>query len=490
MNSQGHHGRHSFAGKNLLCSLSSYDVEKIGKFGRMFRNLSPLYLRPSVLETLGKADDGPMLAAGAPNYTNDIPLGMIFFGQFIDHDITFDTTTNFTSINNPIEIDNTRSANLDLDNVFGGGPEDEPFLYDNPRSRGLYLLTGKTNNNQGQGTSLEKHDLARTGTGTAIIGDPRNDENRVLSQLQLAMIRFYNATYHKMKTDYDARAIKKSAKEIYEEARISVTWHYQWIVINEYLPAICGEKIVSDILGNGRKFYKPCLEAYIPVEFSVAAYRFGHSMISEEIKLQPSGATGSIFSPAFGLGFSRISSTNQVIDWKSFFDFDGNFQKAEKLDTKLAKALLDLKFINSPNPADRSLATRNLRRGQSFLLPSGESVCQFLERPENEVNDVKNRITNIAETHGLDMASGTPLWFYILAEAEEIGKLKSSGGSIPGEGLGPVGATIVAEVIIGLLELDNHSFLGSNRDWSPNLGTNNDFKMKDLLEMAESAIEL
>ncbi|MBR9915177.1 MAG: peroxidase [Algicola sp.] len=489
MNNQRHHGRHSFVGKNELCSMSSYDKEQIGRFGRMFRSLSPLYLKPKSLEALGSAD-GPMLSGDPANFTNDIPLGMIFFGQFIDHDITFDTTSNFFSINSPTEIENTRSANLDLDCVFGGGPEDEPFLYDNPNTRGLYLLTGKTNNNQGQGVALEKHDLPRTGTGTAIIGDPRNDENRVLSQLQLAMIRFYNAAYDKLKSDYAANSISKSSKDIYEEARELVTWHYQWVVINEFLPAMCGQKIVSDILGKGRQVYKPCDTGYIPVEFSVAAYRFGHSMIAENIKLQPTGTEGSIFSPAIGMGFSPIKNNNQIIDWKSFFDFDGTHQKAEQLDTKLAKALLDLKFINSTNPADRSLATRNLRRGQSFLLPSGESVAKCLDRPQSEIDDVKNLINNIAQTHDIDLSAGTPLWFYILAEAEEIGKLNDSGGSTPGEGLGPVGAIIVAEVIIGLLELDPHSFLGSNRDWTPSFGNGNEFTMKDLLEMANTAIEL
>jgi len=481
---KNNHGQHSFFGKNALCTLKSYQFESIGRFGRMFREVSPLYLNPIELNKLG-APGGPMEGTSIAQLTSNVPLGMIFFGQFIDHDITFDTHSNFSSINNPTEIENTRSANLDLDCVFGGGPEDEPFLYDKPNGRGLYLLTGKSNQNQGQAAKLEKHDLARTGTETAIIGDPRNDENRVVSQFQLAMIRFYNANYDAIKTADPA----KSAVEIYEEARKRVMYHYQWIVVNEFLPLLCGSKIVGEILGSGRKFYKPCNGAFIPVEFSVAAYRFGHSMINQELKLQPTGDTHSIFSSEFGRGFEKIKNEKQIIHWEALFDFDGNYQRAEKLDTKLAAILLDLPFINSNNPADRSLATRNLRRGQSFLLPSGETIAQCMQRDTAEINDVKNLIQNLSQNHAINLENGTPLWFYILAEAEEIGRVDSSGNK-PGEGLGPVGATIITETIIGLLEMDENSYLGSNRDWSPTLGVNGVFTMKDLLTMSNSAIEL
>ncbi len=481
---RSNHGMHSFFGKNDLCKIEFYNVESIGKFGRMFRNVSPLYNNPQVLNKLGEKG-GAMDINGSPQFTANVPLGMIFFGQFIDHDITFDTSSSFSSINNPNSIDNTRTATLDLDSIFGGGPEDEPFLYDKPNGRGLYLLTGKTNQNQGQGAALEKHDLARTGTETAIIGDPRNDENRVISQMQLAFIRFYNALYHKKKTDDP----HKSAGELYEEARHEATMHYQWIVVNEFLPLMCGSKIVNSVLGSGRRFYKPCNEPFIPLEFSVAAYRFGHSMINQEFKLQPSGPVHNIFSPQFGRGFEKIKNAGQIIEWESLFDFDGNYQRAEKLNTKMASILLELPFINSSNPGDKSLATRNLRRGQSFLLPSGESIATFMGRDAGEIDSVKDLIENLSSTHNLDMGSGTPLWFYILAEAEKIGRMDTL-NNLPGEGLGPVGATIVAETIIGILEKDERSYLGSNRDWSPSLGTNGVFTMKDLLTMANTAVEL
>lgn len=484
MSNSNHHGFHSFEGKNVLCTLASFQEESFGRFGRLFRNLPPLYTTPPSLSNLGKKS-GPMDAGSTPRFTNSVPLGMIFFGQFIDHDITFDTTSSFSKLNNPNQIANTRSAQLDLDCVFGGGPEDEPFMYAS-RSEGFFLLTGKTNKNADQTANLEKHDLARSGKGVAIIGDPRNDENRVISQLQLAFIRFYNAVYADIKTSKPAL----SPEETYAEAKRTVTWHYHWIILNEFLPALCGKKIVQDILGNGRKFYQPCNHPFIPVEFSVAAYRFGHTMIAQNLKLKKTGSAHSIFSPEFGQGFAKITNPNQVIEWEVLFDFDGSYQRAERLDSTLAPALLDLPFVPSPDPDDKSLATRNLRRSQSFLLPSGENVAVAIGRPAAEIDTVNDFIKNKTSPHNVDLSAGTPLWYYILAEAEVIGRMESGTSFLPGEGLGPVGATIVAEVLIGLLELDENSYLGSNRDWTPTLSSTKTYSMKDLLTKSLTAVEI
>ncbi len=485
MSDSNHHGMHSFEGKNVLCSLHSYSEESFGRFGRMFRDLMPLYNAPKAISALGRPE-GPMDGGNTPKFTDSVPRGLVFFGQFIDHDITFDTTSSFSSINNPSQIENSRSAELDLDSVFGGGPEDDPYLYA-PRSVGFYLLTALSNNNIGQNKSTERHDLQRNGRETAIIGDPRNDENRVISQMQLGFIRFYNALYDKYKNDHP----EFSPEEIYEEARKSAVWHYQWVVVNDFLPIMCGKYIVDDILGNGRKFYKPKKHAFIPVEFSVAAFRYGHTMVSQNLKLQLDGEEKNIFSNEFGAGFSRITSSKQAIEWDAFFDYGtDDFQKAEKLDTTLAPILLELPFIPSDNADDKSLATRNLRRGQSFLLPSGENVARHMERPETEIEQVLTFVKNRTKPNDIDLSAGVPLWYYILAEAEVVGRQDDENHNSLGEGLGPVGGRIVAEVLIGLLEIDRNSYLGNNRDWTPDLGTDNDFTMKDLMELAQTTADL
>lgn len=309
-----HHGRHSFAGKNMLCSMSHFSQERIGKFGRMFREgFHPLYTDPNILAALGKKG-GIMDGGSTDEVTHSVPLGMVFLGQFIDHDITFDTVSSLSNVNEAADITNTRTPHLDLDSIYGGGPENTPFLYHTEKTgdnKMLLLLNGKINNNIGQGKDIESNDLARNGKGTALIGDPRNDENLIISQLQLAFINFHNALTRRFRSDNKYKEL--GSKELYEEVRKLVTWHYQWIVINEFLPAMCGHDTVSDILGAGRKFYQPCKVTFIPVEFSVAAYRFGHSMIRQKMKLQHGGKILELFGKDFGIGFTPIKSLSKFL---------------------------------------------------------------------------------------------------------------------------------------------------------------------------------
>lgn len=464
MDRTNHHGRHSFLGKNKLCSINHYNVEKIGKFGRIFREgFSPLYTKPSILEAIGKKG-GIMDGGDQDELTKTVPLGMIFFGQFIDHDITFDTTSSLSSANTPENIDNVRTPVLDLDSLFGSGPEDQPYLYRGGKE-GFRLHTGGSNDNIGQGKKLESQDLPRNGSGIALIGDPRNDENTIISQFHLLMIKFYNKIYDKVESENP----NLSSHDVFEEARKSTVLHYQWLVLNHFLPLICGAHVVKDILANGRKYYVPIKESFIPVEFSVAAYRFGHSMIRQKMKLNNDGKIVDIFSAQFGRGFSRLKSLDQVIDWDLFFDTGTEFQKAAKCDVKLPTSLLALPFIPAPN---NSLATRNLKRGNSFLLPSGEAVSRSLGRTEKEIELIQNNLA---------LHCDTPLWLYLLAEAQYIGRQDQKSKYSPNEGLGPVGARIVAEVLIGILQLDSNSFLGSNPNWSPNIGEGEDFQFKDLI---------
>ena len=392
---------------------------------------------------------------------------MVFLGQFIDHDITLDTTSKLDKVNQPNELENFRTPSLDLDCIFGEGPVDEPFLYEKKSKR---LLTGATNKNYGQLPHLQKHDLARNAEGVAMIGDARNDENRMVSQLQLAFINHYNAVYTEMETAQSGR----SPIEIYEEARREVTNHYHWIILNEFLPMMCGSKTTEEVLQGGRKFYTPCQESFIPVEFSGAAYRFGHSMIPHFLRLQPGGPVFELFSPELGFGFSTINSMDEVIRWEAFFDFDGSYQRAGQLDMKLATDLLNLPFEEAPL---NSLAVRNLMRSNSFLLPSGETVARSMGIPENEIQQVTDYVKSLTEPEDIHLKGGTPLWFYILCEAQVHGRQDHDGGKI-GEGLGPIGGRIVAEVLVGLIELDHNSYMSNNRNWQPKGGS---FTVKDLL---------
>jgi hypothetical protein len=147
----------------------------------------------------------------------------------------------------------------------------------------------------------------------------------------------------------------------------------------------------------------------------------------------------------------------------------------------MAKLLLALPFVDG-TPADKSLATRNLLRGNAYRLPSGEQVARLmLERKVSGLRDdmieaVTDRVRAITQVAVAGTGTepmtgdGSPLWLYLLAEGEVIGRADGVGGHDPGEGLGPVGARIVAEVIIGLIELDERSYFGGNGNWVPEPG--------------------
>lgn len=459
------HGMNKLEGIDAYCE-AGHIRQRGDRFGRLF-SLPALYTRGDHLRTLG-AKDGPLDAKKHTlARTKSVPVGHIFFGQFLDHDITLDVSTTLTSVvQNVSSVANARTPTLDLDCVYAQGPEASPYLYHNEKDspfNGIKLLVGADGCMSGQDQKLADEDLSRTAHGTAIIGDPRNDENRIISQLQLAMIRFHNKVV-------DHHSCKYEGKELFEISRQTVTWHYQWAVIHDYLPAICGGAVVTDVLGNGRRFY--CAQhndPYIPVEFSVAAYRFGHSMIPQDIKIQKGKTSHALFGKILGMGFTPLDSKAGVVDWHELFSLSPKrkVQMAEKLDSKMASILLDLPFVKPPGEA--SLATRNLLRGQAFLLPSGENIARELGRPEEEVALVQKAVKTLAGDTA-NLSNGTPLWLYLLVEAEKVGRETNPGKFDKGEGLGPVGARIVAETILGLIELDGRSYLSQQRSWSPNDG--------------------
>lgn len=453
MSSSDHHGMMVLTGLRNYCHVNYSFNSREDRFGRMFGNLSPSYVSQPKLAAIG-APGGPLDTKNKKSRTNKVAVGQIFFGQFVDHDITLDVATSFAQVvNDAGTIGNVRTPHLDLDCIYGLGPEAQPYLYVGGGDfGGAKLLTGADSGLGG----LADSDLARAANGRAIIGDPRNDENGIISQIQLAMIRFHNHVCDVLNAEEGY-----TGGHLFEEAREVTSWHYQWNIVNDFLPAICGAPVVDDILACGRKYYCGGVP-YIPVEFSVAAYRFGHSMIPMSIQTQTGGPSHDLFGPVLGGGFSPLADAAGIVDFHELFFTPENrsVQRADKLDTKLASILLALPFI--PAADVNSLATRNLQRGNVFLLPGGDKVAEFMERPEGELDKVRDRI----EAIGL-AREGVPLWLYLLAEAEQIGRAEPGGNFTKGEGLGPVGARIVGETMIGLLELDEHSYLGANRNWSP-----------------------
>jgi hypothetical protein len=207
----------------------------------------------------------------------DLTAGMTFFGQFLDHDVTFDPTSSLERQQDPEAVMNFRTPAPELDSVYGSGPGASPHLYDQSvTGKGIKLLVedipGSAAKSRG---GVPQFDVPRNAQGTALLGDPRNDENLIVSQLQLAFLKFHNAVVdHVVATTGLA-----NPHEVFAEAQRLVRWHYQWIVVHEFLPKTVGQPMVDSILTQGRQFYNWRHTPFIPVEFSVCACRFGHSQV-------------------------------------------------------------------------------------------------------------------------------------------------------------------------------------------------------------------
>lgn len=458
--SHNRHGMYSTRANNPNVS----PFQGFGRFGRVFPDLYPFHPDEEELNRLG-AKGGPMDEGASSHPKGDskrIAAGFIFFGQFVDHDVTLDVTSSLERQNDPNAIENFRTPFLELDNVYGQGPEAQPYLYDQDDFPKLLVFPGDGD---------RPRDLPRNSQGRALIGDPRNDENVIVAQLQLAYLLFHNAVVDSL------RGKGVGGDDLFREAQRLVRWHHQYIVVHEFLPLICGDKVVDDVLQHGRKIYLPEEHyhyggsPFMPVEFSVAAYRYGHSQVRQEFRLNK--ATTSTLFGLLGDAFRPLKS-GEEIEWSRFFKVDKTDpQPARKIDARLPEVLFDLPFVGSPDPADRSLAARNLRRGRAFCLPSGQSVARFLcgrcpKAPRVYSNDELG-------LGGFKLPEA-PLWYYVLKEAEI---------ETDGESLGTLGGRLVAETILGLLELDSMSYLHLDPCWEPDYATKKgEFGVADLLRFA------
>jgi len=483
------------------------------RFGRMFPSLRPFAdSSPRLLNALreiGKpgslldaGDDlaagpvalivDPALSANNPNNTTHT-AGTTFMGQFLDHDLTFDLTSRLGKPAEPTESPNERTPALDLDSVYGGGPLADPELY---------VSVSRQSRERPTKLKIEHgplfEDLPRRSDGSAIIADPRNDENLIIAGLQAAVILFHNKA-----VDLVGRDRRDSSEEVFRKARQLTTWHYQWMIVHEFLPLFVGQPMVDDILRRGRRVFTPST-AFIPVEFQGAAYRFGHSMVRPSYRANLLGDVNATGSPApfFGMIFDPAGeghadpidlrggarARRRFIGWQTFFNFGaeprpggvggtlGEDVRPNKIiDTRISTPLFNLPLgaIASGDPPT-SLPQRNLLRHVTWLLPSGQSIARELDVPMLSSRDFPE-----LKSFGLGLDGSTPLWYYVLREAKVMAN---------GLTLGPVGGRIVGEVFIGLLQLDRDSYF-SERNWRPTLPTRSgritgDFRMVDFLAFA------
>lgn len=421
-------------------------------------------------------------AAGAVEHP-DFPAGYTYFGQFIAHDMTFDPATVGQRQTDPDRLHSFRTPTLDLDTVYGGGPFAQEWLYQADRKR-LAVYPA----DQG---------LPRR-SGKALIPDARNDENVILSHLHYSIALLHNM--FAKDGDFDA-------------ARRRVQWHYQWVILHDYLKRILHPDVydrLMSIAGSARpetgqlRYYRPQTGAYVPIEFAAAAFRFGHSMIREEYRLNPAltrGLGGEAI-PVFlrsdeASKLINVPGTFSIADqgqpdgwdvhWPFFFDYgDGQCQNAMKIDTRLNRRLFGtISSMAEGRPDQRiSLAWRDLMIGVSYGLPSGQTLARALGLRKDqiisgfakvELGKLANKFLKERKASSLDLDVETPLWYYILREAEV---------QCSGTRLGRLGSEIVGETILGLLLEDNFSFLNLEPRWTPDLGRNGQCDLKDLVVAA------
>lgn len=441
----------------------------IGKPGGLLDAKDPLEVGPVRLIT-----EPGLSPNNRDQLVSNMTAGVTFVGQFLDHDVTFDSTSPLGVVTEPTQTDNTRDPRLDLDSVYGSGPNVRPDLYSSSDSAKFRI---------GSGGRFE--DLPRGSGNSATIADPRNDEHIILAGLHAAFLLAHNRTV-------DDRRAKGLPGDVWFYSRRTIIHHWQWIVVNEFLPQIVGRPLVDDILRNGRRWYRFTRPA-MPVEFQTGTYRFGHSLVRPSYRANrtgdPDGTTntgapaffGFIFDPA-GQGQADpvdlrggARARRRFIGWETFFDFGGDMTQHVRpnklIDTNLSTPLFNLPLQTIPSrDAPTSLAQRNLLRHLTWSLPSGQRIAQA-----NGLQPLSSSNFPELRPYGLGLDASTPLWYYILREAAV-----QQGGVR----LGQVGGRIVAETIIGMLQLDEFSYL--NNGFRPTLPsqTAGTFKMTDLLRWA------
>jgi hypothetical protein len=530
----------------------------VGEFGRLFPGLQAEKfgatdsISDMNMKLLGAAMTAEFDAPkdGPDDEESGIPALFTYFGQFVDHDMTFGPEGRFhtTPSVNVGALKNLSTPQLDLDCVYGRGPDDQPYLFapEHPGSDLRRMLLGNT---IGSGSIADAKDLPRNSVDRALIGDKRNDENAIVSQLHGLFLRFHN------------RLAKNNSSLSFEEIRQKVRWHYQWIVLNDFLPRIVHSSVINSLKSHGQwdpsqlRIYTDTRHPFMPVEFSVAAYRLGHSMIRPSYRLNDStrlpifpipGAVDESGAP-LNTGLTGFRALNPAwgLDWGRFIDIDQRgfgsdapdaelsaelkaanlrrLQFAYRIDTSLVDPLSTLPVEVAANPA--SLAERNLLRGVDFGLPSGQAVAKHLKtlnvpdfQPidpqdirfgkatgkasdlsglQDKLNDAARKVGASTQDVNFAIASfsqATPLWAYILAEAAAnqepvilpVTDPGKPASAVMTQRLGPVGGRIVAETFLALMFGDSESYLNATTPFTPMGG--NEFGLREFVAYASGPL--
>jgi Animal haem peroxidase len=392
-------------------------------------------------------------------------VGYTYFGQFVGHDLTRDPTPLEGPYPEPELTPNYQTPYLDLDHIYGGGPERSPFLYEGERGKESFKIGATTPTGYLRDLPVEH--------GMILIGDlqdTRNLDNLILRQLHVVLLKFHNEAIRQLGSNPPAITgiDDLGSGTLFERAQRLVRWHYQWIIRHDFLPRI----LHTDVWRHQHRRparHPESQESYsVPIEFSLAAFRFGHSMVRNAYRLncrRKRVVIGELM--ALGQKASPIPD-DYLIEWGTFFDglpTSGPQASSSFIDTSISRAMHGLspgtiRLSNRLEPPDPSnLPVRTLLRGARAGLPSGQEVAETLlaqgriksgDRLTTSqlTEDTCDRSGSVLRSIGLEQ--NTPLFYYLLKEAELTAE---------GLTLGPVGSHIVSEVIHGALEADPDSYM-------------------------------
>ena len=468
---------------------------RTGKFGKLFPFIRPWHWKGSInpVSFFKNLGDSKFLFSsnGVDDDNPNIPAAYTYFGQFLSHDLSFDPTSIGERKTDPAMEWNFRSAAFDLDMIYGGGIFMSPHLYE--KDIPVFIM-GKSSSSSPPFQDF--WDLQRNIQGSPIIPDNRNNDNVMVSQLHVALQLLHNRFVHAFMQDNNY-----TPAQIFTGARHETIRHYQWVILHDYLPTLICPKVYASVLKNKARTYStsrlprwkkllsfffinnPVFDKrewvrsifhtrdhpYIPVEFSAAAFRFGHSQVASTYQFNQD---------TFGAIMPDPDQKKPVffVDWSLFFNKQN---LSHQINTNFSSAFE--REVNIHGEGFK-LAALDFLRGWKLNLPSGQDVARKMGVRELSKSDWKKLDAQFKEFPYKKLQQHfqqhTPLWYYILAEAQSQAE---------GMRLGPLGSHLVAETIIGILYADPTSFLNIEPDWKPDkvkTGQSEEFTLEDLLEMA------
>ena len=422
-----------------------------GDYGRMFPDLPKAKIdldRDLALTAL----DGPLHARDIDG-NREIAAGFAFWGQIFAHDITYDHAP-LAREEASEELENHREARLNLEVLYGQGPTAQPYLYD--ADDPAKLLVGE--NDEG-----EPLDLPRNAQGLAILGDPRNDTYLFISQLHLALLRMHNAVVDRLRDE------GTDDGDVFGTALRLMRWHYQWMVLREYVPLMVGDDLARDVCEK-----EPLLwtrgPIFTPLEFTAGVFRVGHAQVRSTYDVNAQVRDVPVFPDLRG---QRPLPASHAVDFALLFQMPGRNapQASGLMGAGYADALMHLpKGITGPVEDDgyKRLPYRDQLRTASLGLPCGEDVARALEQEPLTREE-------LALPDGL-CPDGVPISYYVIREAAV---------RADGRRLGPVGGRVLAEVLTTLIKEDPTSYISVEPDWTPILGRRDgEFGVADMIVLA------